>query len=101
MKTASLIETTDISSIPAFTPTLDLLRRFFTQNVQGIDARTLAADTALLSSGILDSLAVIQLMSFIADELGIEIGDEDFTLENFETLGNLAAFIEARQGSVR
>jgi acyl carrier protein len=101
MKTASLIETTDVNSVLAFPSTLDLLRRFFTQNVQGIDASTLTTDTALLSSGILDSLAVIQLMSFIADELGIEIGDEDFTLENFETLGSLAAFIEARQGNVR
>jgi acyl carrier protein len=47
---------------------------------------------------VLDSLAILQLMSFLADELGIEIADDDFTLDNFETVGALLAFVRRRKG---
>ena len=64
-------------------------------------ARTLELtdETSLLSSGILDSLAIVQLMSLLSEELGIEIADEDFTIENFENVGSLLAFVQRRKGA--
>ena len=63
-------------------------------------AADLTPDTPLLSSGVLDSLGILQLMGFLGDELGIEIGEEDFTMENFETIGSLAAFVARRKVGV-
>jgi methoxymalonate biosynthesis acyl carrier protein len=78
---------------------LELLRGFIDQLSPGSGPRDLTGETELLGSGLLDSLSIIQLMTFLSDKFGIEIGDEDFTLENLATIGSLLDFIERkRQG---
>ncbi|MBL8328707.1 MAG: acyl carrier protein [Rubrivivax sp.] len=75
------------------------LRGFFQQHVPAAAQQVLSADTALLGTGLLDSLAVIQLMVFLGETLGVEIGDEDFTPENLDTLGHLLAFIQRKSAA--
>lgn len=58
----------------------------------------LSADTSLLGSGILDSLSVVELMTFVSEELGFEISDDDFTAENFDTVGSLVRLIARKRG---
>lgn len=41
----------------------------------------------------LDSLGVVELAAALETRFGIEIADEDFTGELFETVGTLAAFV--------
>ena len=59
----------------------------------------ISEDTLLLESGILDSLGILQLMTFLSDTMGIEISDEDFVAENFRTVGSLARFVSKKQSS--
>lgn len=56
-------------------------------------------DMALLESGILDSLGILQLVTFLGDELGVEVTDEDFVADNFETIGSLARFVAKKQAA--
>lgn len=56
-------------------------------------AGPMTPDTAILSSGLLDSLGILELTTFLADTFAIEIGDEDFTTANFGTIGDLAGFV--------
>ncbi len=81
--------------------TLNHLRRFFQQHVPAAAAQDIGPQTALLGTGLLDSLAVIQLMVFLGEELGIQIDDEDFTPENLSDVGNLLAFIARKQAQAR
>jgi acyl carrier protein len=71
----------------------DALERFLRQHIPAATARPLNKETPLLASGLLDSLGVLQLVAFLADELGVEIGDEDFSEENFGTVGGLLALV--------
>jgi len=64
------------------------------------DPSALTDEAPLLASGRLDSLAVVQLMEFLADELGVEISDDDFTVENFATAGSLVRLIEAKRAGI-
>jgi acyl carrier protein len=48
----------------------------------------------LLSAGILDSLAILQLVAFIEDQFGIKIPDEDVVFENFQSINALTAYLE-------
>lgn len=75
-----------------------LLAAFLQQLSPAAKAIPLDENTPLLSSGILDSLSILHLMSFLGQELGIEIEDEDFTLDNFETIGSLLTFMRRRKG---
>lgn len=43
----------------------------------------LRADTELLVSGLLDSLAVMRLVVFVESEFGISVPPQDVTIDNF------------------
>lgn len=51
------------------------------------------ATTSLLRSGAIDSLGFLELMTFLSDEFGITLEDEDFDASNLETAGQLADFV--------
>jgi acyl carrier protein len=51
------------------------------------------ATTPLLQSGAIDSLGFLELMTFLSEEFGITLDDEDFDASNLETVGKLADFV--------
>jgi acyl carrier protein len=57
---------------------------------------TMTEDTPLLEGGIVDSLGMLEILTFINRELGIELGDGDLVPENFATIATLARFLEGR-----
>ncbi|MDQ3250253.1 MAG: acyl carrier protein, partial [Chloroflexota bacterium] len=54
---------------------------------------------SLLSSGIVDSLGVLDLVTYIEDEFAVVIADDDLVAENFESIERMAEFIEAKQSA--
>ena len=57
----------------------------------------LAADLPLLGSlPELDSMGIVVLAAALEERFAITIEDEEFDAELFETVGTLAAFIEAK-----
>jgi acyl carrier protein len=66
----------------------------------GIEDRAdaLNASTPLLG-GLpeLDSMAVVELVAALEARFGFEVSDDEITGEVFETLGSLAAFVEAKR----
>jgi len=69
---------------------------FVTSLAPDAATQTITDDTSLLESGLLDSLGILELTTFLSERYGIEIEDEDFTADNFSTIGRLAAFIESK-----
>lgn len=54
------------------------------------------SETELLDSGLLDSMAAVQLVGFCEDEFNVEFLPEDLTLENFSTVSAVAELIQIR-----
>ncbi|ANY07820.1 acyl carrier protein [Pseudonocardia sp. HH130630-07] len=48
----------------------------------------------------LDSLGFVELRAQCEEVFGIEIGDDDFTPENFATIRSLAGLVERRTAAV-
>lgn len=63
------------------------------------NAGGVSPETPLLESGVLDSLGILQLMTFLGEQMGIEVSDEDFIPENFETVGSLSRFVAGKQST--
>jgi acyl carrier protein len=55
---------------------------------------TLAEEEDLLGSGILDSLAILQLVGFIDESFGIEVPDQDVIYENFNSVQALDEYLK-------
>jgi acyl carrier protein len=57
---------------------------------------TLDAESRLFSTGVLDSVAMLQLITFVEEKAGFEIRPQDVTLENFDTVGSIVRFAEGQ-----
>jgi|tagenome__1003787_1003787.scaffolds.fasta_scaffold15429741_1 acyl carrier protein len=53
----------------------------------------LADDEHLFEREIVDSLGTVELVHFLQDEFGIEIGDDEVTEQHFSTLRSIAEFV--------
>ena len=65
------------------------------------DGRTKVSETTpLIEDGIVDSMGLMQIVTFIEDRTGLRISDDDVTPDNFETvaaIGELVKRLEARR----
>jgi acyl carrier protein len=51
-------------------------------------------DDSFLANGIIDSLGVMQLVTFIESEYGVGVADTDLVPENFDSVARVAAYVE-------
>jgi len=51
-------------------------------------------DTKIVEEGIVDSMAILTLVSFLEGKYGVEINFEEITPDNFETVGAIAKFMK-------
>lgn len=51
-------------------------------------------DQPLFSSGLIDSLSVIELVSFIERQAGVTIPPIDIVLDNFDSISAILAYLE-------
>lgn len=74
------------------------IRQFVEKNFPLARQQANLLDTdSLFNSGIVDSLGVLDLVTFIEDEFGVIVADEDLLAENFETIEQMEAFVQAKQ----
>ncbi len=76
----------------------DAILKFITDNFMiGQNPDKLKRDTSFLDSGIIDSLGVLELVSFLEERFSVEVKDEELVPENLDSIRNLVAYIERKQ----
>jgi acyl carrier protein len=61
-----------------------------------LDSDASLNNEAPLLEGILDSMALMQLVAFLEEEFDIEIDDTEVTAENFRTIGDIERLVGGR-----
>ncbi len=51
---------------------------------------------SFLTTGIIDSLGVMQLVTFVESEFGIRVVDQELVPENFDSVERVSAFVERK-----
>jgi acyl carrier protein len=69
---------------------LDYLRREYADALAGVD---LAADTPLISSGLIDSLSMVSLKVFLEQTCHLRIPDSDASPEAFDSVTAIVAML--------
>ena len=60
--------------------------------------RELADDEPLIASGLLTSLQTVELVLFLDEHFGIEISDEEFVEENFQSVEAITRLVLSKHG---
>lgn len=77
--------------------TKEKIRNYITDNlIFAQDDSAIEDDVSLLEAGIMDSVAVMELVLFVEEEFQLEIDDNEIIPENFDSISNLSNFIHAK-----
>lgn len=63
----------------------------------GESADNLGDETPLRTSGILDSLSTIKLVSFVEDTFGVEIEAHETGIQDFDRIEDIAALVARKK----
>jgi len=70
--------------------------REYLSNRLGVDVSDVQDDSPLFSSSLVDSFSLVELITFIESAGGIKIDAWDVTLENFDSIERILAFVRAK-----
>ena len=73
------------------------VRRYLVDNPRFYGSpETITSDYPLIEKGILDSMGIFEVVSFLENHYGIQIDDQDIVPENFESLKAIAKLVAAK-----
>jgi methoxymalonate biosynthesis acyl carrier protein len=73
----------------------DRIRGFIKREIV-LDPDAQITDDAPLLEGIIDSLALMQLVAFLEEEFDTEIDDTEVKAENFATIADIQSLVQRR-----
>jgi acyl carrier protein len=66
-----------------------------------VDRNGLDENTALFSSGLIDSLGVMDLVGFVEGQIGQAVPVDAITIENFDSIARIVAFARTLSGEAK
>lgn len=55
-----------------------------------------AADESLIGAGVIDSMGVLELVTFVQNTFGIAVDAADVTQANFDSVARIAAYVRRK-----
>jgi len=75
-----------------------MIRGFIKSNfLFGSGDAKLSDDDSFFETGIIDSTGMLELVSFVENEFGIEVADAELIPENLDSINRLAGFIDRKK----
>ncbi|MEM7292909.1 MAG: acyl carrier protein [Pseudomonadota bacterium] len=59
-------------------------------------SKSVAPDTSLVNTGIVDSMGILEQVMFIETEFSVVLSDEDVVADNFDSINSIAEFINSK-----
>ena len=76
------------------------LRSFIAEELfYGADRGALADNQPLQETGVIDSMGMLRLVTFLEETFGIEVLDSEVVPEHLGTLGGIISFIERKRSA--
>ena len=76
------------------------IRSFIVENFYVAEAASLADDTSLIETGIVDSTGVLEVVAFLERDFGISVEDQEIVPANLDSIERIAAFVMRRKQAV-
>jgi acyl carrier protein len=70
----------------------DRVKKFVMEHFPQARKHGIGDDDQLLGNGVIDSLGILELVTYLEQEFEIRVSDEELMPENFQTIACIAAF---------
>jgi len=74
------------------------LRAFFSEK---LSVEVSSVDADLVQTRILDSLALVELLTYIEKEFGTEISLDNIEIEDFHSIASIAEYVDAHSRALK
>jgi acyl carrier protein len=82
------------------TTTAQEIRAFIVENFLFGDTNVdLGDDVSLIEADLVDSTGVLELVAYVENHFDVVVNDADIVPANFDSIGRMAAFIDARRSA--
>jgi acyl carrier protein len=79
--------------------TVEQVRAFILEEfLEGESPEELTESTPLISSGILDSVATLKLITFLEERFGITVAPHEADEDNLNTIAAIAKLVQSKRG---
>jgi len=75
----------------------DLRQYILSEFLPGEKASNLQDDTPLRTSGVLDSVSTLKVVNFVEEHYGITVEAHEASVENFDSINSIAAFVQSKR----
>jgi acyl carrier protein len=76
---------------------IENVREFVQENLIKNKGVALQENDDWLANGLVDSIGIIQIVSFVEREFKTAVPEEDVTVDNFKSLKDVAKYLERRK----
>lgn len=76
---------------------VEKIKKFIMEQIPKARQLTAGNDAQLIENGLLDSLGVLDVVTFLEEEFHISVDDEDLTPENFQSVNTMSEFVRQKQ----
>ena len=73
-----------------------VLKEYIREELMNGSNNELDESENLLAAGIIDSLGILRLVSFVEEKFGIEVPDEDVTIDNFQSVKSMSDYVASQ-----
>jgi acyl carrier protein len=74
----------------------ELVRKFILETAQIKGVKDVGEHDSLTDSGIIDSLGIFRLVSYLEETVGVHVGDDEITQDNFRTIADIERFVSGK-----
>lgn len=71
--------------------------RFLREDL-AVVANEITSSTNLVSTGVVDSVDLVRLVGFLESETGLSIPDADVSVDDFDSIADMLAYVARRRG---
>ncbi len=75
---------------------LQKIREFILDTFPVAKQQNISDEDLLLGTNIMDSIGILQIITFLEEEFGVAFEDDEFIPENFQSIAHITSFIQQK-----
>ena len=74
----------------------DKIRDYIQESAKYTGATGITDDASLISAGVIDSVQLVRVVSFLEETFGVSVADEEILPTNFETIDQMERLVVSK-----